>query len=108
MELSVSGAGTTKPVEDSTKEMVFMHLRSKAKAKAKERAKETVIIADRPGISPENAPTRKRARVKEKVSKESVITAARRVIPQGSAPKAKMEGSRREKEIATNETARHR
>ncbi len=54
-----------------------------------EKGKETAKIADRQGISPENAPTRKRATVKEKVSKESVVTAARRVIPQGSAPKAK-------------------
>ncbi len=88
----------TTPVEDMIKETVCMLLHSKVRAKAKEKEEETATIADRPGIIPESAPTRKRARVKEKVSKESITTAARRVIPQGSAPKANTEEGPKEKE----------
>ncbi len=45
------------------KETVFTHLASKVKARAK--AKEIVIIADRPGITQESAPTHKRAKAKD-------------------------------------------
>ena len=106
LELWDDGAGTTTRVEDTTKEMVSMHSTSKVKARAK--AKETVTIVDHQGITQESAPTRKSAKAKARDSKENVPIAARRVIPQGSAPKAKKEESQKEKETVTKEKAKDR
>ena len=50
----------------------------------------------------------KRARANEKVFMGSVISAARRVIPQGSAPKAKKEERQKEKETVIKAKAKER
>ncbi len=108
MELLVGGVGTTTPLEDMIKEKVCMLLHSKVRAKVKEKEKEIVTLADRPGLSLENVHTRKKARAKKEVARESVTTAARRVIPQGSVPKAKKEEKREEKETVIKAKAKER
>ncbi len=83
-------------------------LASKVKARAKAKVRETLVIVDRRGIFPESVPTSREAKAKAKDSKDSVTTAARRAIPQVSAPKAKKEESQKEKETATQEKAEDR
>ena len=74
-------------VEDMTKETVSTHW-----FQGQEQSQwpgKHATNADRPGITQESAPTRKRAQAKARDSKENVTTAATIVIPQGSGPKAK-------------------
>ena len=85
-----------------------MFLASKAEAKAKAKANEIATTADHLGIARESAPAHKRAKTKASDAKDNVITAVRRAIPRGNAPKAKKEESQREKETATRGQAKDR
>ncbi len=90
-------AGATTRVEDTTKDMVSMHSGSKVKARPKARASETVTIVDHQDITQKSAPTNRRAKAKARDTKDNATTVARRAIPQGSAQKAKKEGSQRKR-----------
>ncbi len=105
-ELRENGAGPTPRVEDTTNEMVSMPSAPKAKAKAKATIKKTVTIADRQGIFPESAPTNRKAKAMAKDSKENLMIAAVRAIPQ--ARKANKEKNQKEKETDTEGKAKDR
>ena len=98
----------TTQAEDMTKEMVCTPWASRANAKAKARARDIVIIADRPDVTRENVRTHKRAKAKARGSKEGVIIVVRRAIPRGNAPRAKKEERQKEKETVTKEKVKER
>ncbi len=70
MEQSADGVGVRMMAEDMTKDAVCTPSVSKAKARTKAKAKETVKIVDRLGLTQGGAPTSQGAGARAKDSKE--------------------------------------